>query len=84
MLGNLGSPEILVIGIVLLMLFGSKKLNELARGLGESSKEYKKLKNEYQKALNDDPDVEEQSTSEDSVTLKSERSPTRRVSDPEG
>ena len=51
MLKNLGPIEIIVIGFVLLLLFGSKKLNELARGLGESSKEFKKIK----KDLESDP-----------------------------
>ena len=42
MLDNLGSGEIVVIAILVLVLFGSKKLNEFARGLGESVKEIKK------------------------------------------
>lgn len=51
MLGNLGSTELLVIGIVILVVFGSKKLNGLARGLGESTKEMKKVKKEYHNAV---------------------------------
>ena len=42
MFSNLGSGELVVIAIIVLALFGSKKLNELARGLGESVKEFKK------------------------------------------
>jgi len=44
MFSNLGSGEILIIVLVLFFLFGSKKLPELARGLGESGKELKKAK----------------------------------------
>ncbi len=44
MLQNLGSAELIIIGVILLVFFGSKKLNELARGLGEATKEVKKLK----------------------------------------
>lgn len=39
---NIGGTEIIVIAIVLLVLFGGKKLPELARGLGESIKEFRK------------------------------------------
>ncbi len=48
MLSNLGSGEIVVIAIIVLVLFGSKKLNELAHGLGESVKEIKKIKKDIE------------------------------------
>ncbi len=38
---NLGSTELIVIALVLLVLFGGKKLPELARGVGDSIKEFK-------------------------------------------
>jgi sec-independent protein translocase protein TatA len=41
-LQNLGMTEILLILAVLLLLFGGKKLPELARGLGRSIKEFRK------------------------------------------
>ncbi|MBI9021258.1 MAG: twin-arginine translocase TatA/TatE family subunit [Verrucomicrobia bacterium] len=37
-----GAPEILLIVFVILLLFGSKKLPELARSLGKSLNEFKK------------------------------------------
>jgi len=40
-LGNIGTPELLLIAFVLLFLFGAKKLPELARGIGDSIKEIK-------------------------------------------
>ena len=49
---------------VLLVLFGSKKLNELARGLGESSKEFKKVKKEYDKTFGSNLFEKEESTAE--------------------
>lgn len=52
MLNNIGTGEVLIISVVVLMLFGSKKLNELARGLGKSSREYKKVKKELTDAVN--------------------------------
>lgn len=38
---TLGGPEILVIAIVFLLLFGGKKLPDLAKGLGESIRNFK-------------------------------------------
>lgn len=38
---NLGGGEILVIAIVFLVLFGGKKLPEMAKGLGQGIKEFK-------------------------------------------
>ena len=61
MFGGLGSTELLIIAVVVLIFFGSKKLNELARGLGESTKEVKKVKKEYEKAVSGKYDDEETS-----------------------
>lgn len=51
----MGGPEIVLILVVVLLLFGAKKLPELARGLGSGIKEFKKATNdinsEVQKAM---------------------------------
>lgn len=47
----LGYPEIIGILVVVLLLFGAKKLPELARGLGQGIKEFKKASNEIQDDL---------------------------------
>ena len=39
---SLGSPELLIILVIILLLFGATKLPKLARSLGEASKEFKK------------------------------------------
>ncbi len=41
-MGSIGAPELLIILLVLLLLFGGAKLPKLARSLGEASKEFKK------------------------------------------
>jgi sec-independent protein translocase protein TatA len=38
---NLGAPELLIILLVVLLLFGSTKLPKLARSLGQAQKEFK-------------------------------------------
>jgi sec-independent protein translocase protein TatA len=43
---GLGGSELLLILIILLVLFGGSKLPSLARGLGQSIKEFKKASNE--------------------------------------
>jgi sec-independent protein translocase protein TatA len=42
MLGNLGAGEIILIILVILILFGAKKIPELARGIGKGMSEFKK------------------------------------------
>ena len=43
-MGMPGWQELLVIAVILMLLFGAKKLPDMARGLGESIKEFKKVK----------------------------------------
>jgi TatA/E family protein of Tat protein translocase len=47
----LGYPEIIGILVITLLLFGAKKLPELARGLGQGIREFKKASNEIQDDL---------------------------------
>jgi sec-independent protein translocase protein TatA len=46
MFGNLGFPEMLLIFLVVLLLFGAKKLPEIAQGLGKGIREFKKAMKE--------------------------------------
>ena len=41
---GLGGPELIIIGVVVLLLFGGKKLPELMRGLGKGINEFKNAK----------------------------------------
>jgi len=46
MLSGIGTPELILVSLVILVLFGGKKLPELARGLGASVTEFKKAAKE--------------------------------------
>jgi len=46
MFSNIGTTEILIIILVLIILFGGNKISEVARGLGEATREIKKVKSE--------------------------------------
>jgi len=48
---GLGTTEMLLILAVVILLFGAKKLPELARGMGKSIKEFKKASNEADEEL---------------------------------
>ena len=43
-MAGLGGPEIILIVLVILLMFGGKKLPELMRGLGRGMKEFKDAK----------------------------------------
>ena len=45
--GNLGGPDLIVLLLIILVLFGAKKLPELARGMGSAIKEFQKAKDEF-------------------------------------
>jgi len=42
MFGNLGTAEIIIIILVILIFFGAKKIPELAQGVGKGMREFKK------------------------------------------
>lgn len=49
----LGTPEIILIGIVVILLFGASKIPELARSLGKATGEFKKGKSDLEAELTD-------------------------------
>lgn len=51
MFGAIGMQELLVIFLVVLLLFGSKQLPELARGLGKGLREFRKAADEVKREL---------------------------------
>ncbi|MGL4518485.1 MAG: Sec-independent protein translocase subunit TatA/TatB [Phocaeicola sp.] len=54
-LGNMGMGEILVIALIVLLLFGGKKIPELMKGLGKGVKNFKDGMKEIEEDINDKP-----------------------------
>lgn len=52
-LGNLGTGEIIIIALVVLLLFGGKKIPELMRGLGKGVKSFKDGMKDIEKEITD-------------------------------
>jgi sec-independent protein translocase protein TatA len=52
-LGNFGGPDVLIILLIVLILFGAKKLPDLARGLGQSVNEFRKAREDINRELHD-------------------------------
>ena len=53
MFSNIGLPELLAILLIVLLLFGAKRLPEIAKGLGRSVQEFKKGMKDVEKNLED-------------------------------
>jgi sec-independent protein translocase protein TatA len=54
-IGRVGSGELLLILLVVLVLFGAKRIPELARGLGRGIREFKNATKEIEEELKDPP-----------------------------
>jgi sec-independent protein translocase protein TatA len=60
MLGSIGMPELIIIFVIALIIFGPRKLPELGRSLGRSLSEFKKASNELRSTLEEEIRIEEQ------------------------
>jgi sec-independent protein translocase protein TatA len=70
LIGPIGGPEMIMIFVVILLLFGAKKLPELARGVGKSMGEFKKAREEFEREI---------TRSEDEVAREKDADKTARV-----
>ena len=59
-LGNLGTGEIVIIALVVLLLFGGKKIPELMKGLGKGVKSFKDGINEVEKQIEAEPETKKE------------------------
>ena len=87
--GSIGMPELMIILVIALIIFGPRKLPELGRSLGRSLKEFKRASNELRNTLDEEIRVEEerstqrQRPSEPAVPRMGDESIPRGTSDPQ-
>jgi TatA/E family protein of Tat protein translocase len=60
MFGSIGMPELIIILVIALIIFGPRKLPELGRSLGRSINEFKKASNELRSTLEEEIRIEDQ------------------------
>ena len=60
MFGSIGMPELIIILVIALIIFGPRKLPELGRSLGRSINEFKKASNELRSTLEEEITAEDQ------------------------
>ncbi len=63
-IGNFGSGEIIIIALVVLLLFGGKKIPELMRGVGKGIKSFKDGMNDIEKEITAEPETQVQEKKE--------------------
>ena len=58
-LGNFGAGEILLIALIVLLLFGGKKIPELMKGIGKGVRSFKEGMNNVEKEIDEIKDIEQ-------------------------
>lgn len=68
---NAGPTEIIVVAIVILVLFGAKRIPELARGLGQGIKEFRQASKDIKKEIEESSkNIEDAINTDDTKTKK--------------
>ena len=75
MFGSIGMPELIIIFVIALIIFGPRKLPELGKSLGKSLAEFKRASNELKSTLEEEIRIEEQQQRAD-ATAKAAQPPT--------
>jgi sec-independent protein translocase protein TatA len=73
MFGSIGMPELIIIFVIALIIFGPRKLPELGRSLGKSLAEFKKASNELKSTLEEEIRLEEQRSTLDASKAEAAR-----------
>jgi sec-independent protein translocase protein TatA len=75
MFGSIGMPELVIILVIALIIFGPRKLPELGRSLGRSLGEFRRASNELRSTLEEEIRVEEQKSTTSKPAASSETTP---------
>jgi sec-independent protein translocase protein TatA len=67
-MGNIGLPELLIVMVVVLLLFGAKRIPEIAGSMGKGIREFKKNINEATREINADTKAPLESDSQSRLT----------------
>jgi sec-independent protein translocase protein TatC len=82
MLGSIGMPELIVIFLIALVIFGPRKLPELGRSLGKGIAEFKRASNELKSTLEEEIRLEERADAAKTQASQSVTAPAAPVSTP--
>ena len=63
-MGGLGVPELIIIGVIALLIFGPKKLPDLGSGLGKAIRDFKSAINEPEPPAKPEPQAKEEKKEE--------------------
>lgn len=67
---SLGGPEMIIVFVLILLLFGAKKLPELARGIGKSMGEFKRAREDFEREIHN-AEIDQSSKTESKDQKKS-------------
>lgn len=84
MFGSIGMPELVIILVIALIIFGPRKLPELGKSLGKSINEFKKASTELQNTLEKEIQLEEQKEKEEVRAKTAAATPAPAVIDADG
>ena len=84
MFGSIGMPELIIILVVALIIFGPRKLPELGRSLGKSIGEFKKASTELRSTLEEEINLEQQSEKHEAIRAEQDTAIAAAATQPAG